>query len=84
MKQNFLMCFHYGTCTLNLYVDVGSYFVKSAFPITDQQITLQLQETITNSFQVFTEMLLKTFNQNPNLGQLPIKVRKKNMNRGDS
>ena len=73
------MCFHYGTCTLNLYVDVGSYFVKSAFPITDQQITLQLQETITNSFQVFTEMLLKTFNQNPNLGQLPIKVRKKNI-----
>ncbi|XP_078325749.1 ABC transporter G family member 23-like isoform X2 [Crassostrea virginica] len=40
---------------------------------TNQQITLQLQETITNSFQVFTEMLLKTFNQNPNLGQLPIK-----------
>ena len=70
------MCFHYGTYTLNLYVDVESCF-KSVFPLTDQQITLQLQETITNSFQVFTEMLLKTFNQNPNLGQLPIKVRKK-------
>lgn len=44
--------------------------------ITDQQITLQLQETITSSFQAFLEILLKTFNLNPNLGQLPIKVSK--------
>lgn len=41
---------------------------------TNQQITLQLQETITSSFQAFSEILLKTFNLNPNLGQLPIKV----------
>ncbi|XP_056011638.1 ABC transporter G family member 20-like [Ostrea edulis] len=51
-----------GSC-IQLYLDT-----------TNQQITLQLQESIASSFQAFSEILLQTFQLNPNLGQLPIKM----------
>ena len=40
----------------------------------DQQISIMLQQKVALAFESFTEKILKSFNLNPELASLPIKV----------
>lgn len=40
--------------------------------MTNQQIALTIQQSIMESFEQFSSILLKKFNMNPSLAQLPV------------
>ncbi|VDI71215.1 Hypothetical predicted protein [Mytilus galloprovincialis] len=46
--------------------------IKLHLDMTNQQIALTIQQSVMLSYEKFTTILLKMFNMNPSLGQLPI------------
>ncbi|XP_052062173.1 ABC transporter G family member 20-like isoform X2 [Mytilus californianus] len=46
--------------------------IKLHLDMTNQQIALTIQQSVMLSYEKFTTILLKRFNMNPSLGQLPV------------
>ena len=50
------------------------FLLTTYIVVSDQQIALTIQQSVMESFEKFVTILLKKFNRNPSLAQLPIVV----------
>ena len=50
------------------------FLLTTYIVVSDQQIALTIQQSVMESFEKFSTILLKIFDRNPSLAQLPIVV----------